>query len=271
MITEVKAYSSLQSAPQLLLVDNGRAETDFIQIRDIQGLDPVAASIGAVPLGSSDGEVFTGSSVRSRNIVLTVHPNPDWSNWTFEGLRRLLYAYFMPKQDARLVFYSDDMPTVDIQGVVESVTANPFSSDPELLVSIICTDPYFKTISPITLSGENGDIVDIDYKGNIESGVQIRVDWVSNPEPTSVKIQNLEIVIEDPSVLSSTQYLQVSSLPKDKYIKRFEEAVEESLLSFVKAGSEWPTLVPGDNQFTVITDAGTQIWELQYSERFGGL
>ena len=51
MLTEVKAYSSWQSAPTLLLSDTGRAETDLVQIRNIDGLDPVKASVNTSPLG----------------------------------------------------------------------------------------------------------------------------------------------------------------------------------------------------------------------------
>ena len=95
MLTQIKAYSSLQSAPTLYLSEIGRAESDLIQIRNIEGLDPVVASVGTAPYGASDGEAYVGSSVLSRNIVLTLHPNPDWNTWSHEALRRLLYAYFM--------------------------------------------------------------------------------------------------------------------------------------------------------------------------------
>ena len=125
MLTELKAYSSWRSAPTMLL-NGGRAETDLIQIRDIQGLDPVKASINTSPFGSVDGASYVGSSVLSRNIVLTLHPNPDWDDWTYEGLRRLIYSYFMPKRNTKLVFYSDDMIPVEISGIVEDVQVNPF-------------------------------------------------------------------------------------------------------------------------------------------------
>ena len=72
MLTEVKAYSSWRSAPTLPLSDSGRAETDLIQIRNIDGLDPVKASVNTSPFGSVDGASYVGSSVESRNIVLTI-------------------------------------------------------------------------------------------------------------------------------------------------------------------------------------------------------
>ena len=154
MLTEVKAYSSWRSAPTLPLSDGGRPESDLIQLRNIDGLDPVKAAVNTSPFGSVDGASHTGSSVLTRNIVLTLHPNPNWDNWTFESLRRLLYSYFMPKRQTRLVFYSDDMIPVEISGIVESVSVNIFSKDPELQVSIVCPDPYFTALEPTVLTGQ---------------------------------------------------------------------------------------------------------------------
>lgn len=278
MLTEVKAYSTWQSAPQLLLDDNGRAETDLIQVRNIQGLDPVIASIGTAPFGSVDGEAFVGTSVKSRNIVLTLHPNPDWGVWTFEALRRLLYSYFMPKQEVRLVFYSDDMPTMDIRGIVETVAANPFSEDPEFLVSIICPDPYFYATTPVILTGgairAGGSVLDIEYNGSVEAGVQVKLEKVSGTDPNSIGIQ-----IGDPNLswftvnvgVDSDTYFQMSSFPRSKYAKTVTAAKDKSVLANVVEGSEWPMLLPGTNEFSVITNVGVQNWELTYFERFGGL
>jgi Phage tail protein RIFT-related domain len=283
MLTEVKAYSSWQSAPELLLDGNGRAETDFIQIRNIDGLDPVKASVNTSPFGAIDGSSYTGSSVLSRNIVLTVRPNPNWANWTYESLRRLLYSYFMPKRPTRLVFYSDDMIPVAIEGIVESVEVNPFSNDPELLISVICPDPYFVALDPIVVTGQSiragGTVTEIDYNGTIESGIYVQVTHVSTPAPTTIQIQigdpEISYFIVDASVGPSL-YFEMSSVPMQKYVQNvnMSTGVITNLLSKVHIieGSSWPTILqPGLNEFSVITNQGVQDWELRYFERFGGL
>lgn len=280
MLTEVKAYSSWQSAPTLPLSDNGRAETDLIQIRNIEGLDPVKASVNTSPFGSVDGEAYIGSSVLSRNIVLTVHPNPDWDAWSYEGLRRLIYSYFMPKRSVRLVFYSDDIIPVEITGIVEDVAANAFSKDPEFLISIICPDPYFIALNATVILGEavrpGGDVIDIDYGGNVETGVYVKATYESGSVPTSIGIQ-----IGDPAIsyfdvvagVSATKYFEMNSLPMQKFVRNVNTntGVIANLLSAVKEGSSWPTLQPGENAFSIITNVGVQNWELSYFERFGGL
>lgn len=285
MLTEVKAFSAWRSAPALPLVDGGRAETDLIQIRNIDGLNPVKASVSTTPYGAVDGASYTGSSVLTRNIVLTLHPNPDWDQWTYEGLRKLLYSYFMPKKSVKLVFYSDDMDPVTISGYVEDVNVNMFSKDPELIVSIICPDPYFTSLEPKVVIGQTihsrvGGFspVEIDYQGNIEGAVVVKVEAVSGQGlPTSIGIQ-----IGDPDItywainaaINASVYFEMSSVSMRKYAQNVNSltGVITNLLSkIVTEGSIWPVLQPGVNEVSVFTDAGNHKWTLTYFERFGGL
>lgn len=284
MLTEVKAYSSWLSAPTLLLDDNGRAETDLVQIRDIQGLDPVKASVNTSPFGSVDGEAYIGSSVSSRNIVLTVGINPNWGSWSYESLRRLLYEYFMPKRLVKLVFISDDIVPVEISGVVESAEINQFSKDPEFVVSVICPDPYFTAVDPEVVTGNSvrpgaSGAPIIIYEGTIEAGMHVQVTQSSGATPTFIGIQ----IGEEPAVIAyfnvtttvnPTNYFELNSVPTKKFVQNVDlsTGVITSLLSkVVREGSEWPIFQPGSNEFAVITDAGVQDWELSYFERFGGL
>lgn len=277
MLTEIKAYSSWLSAPTLLLDADGGAETDLIQITNIDGLDPIKASVSTSAYGAIDGASYTGSSVLTRNIVLTLNPNPDWDTWTYEKLRRLIYSYFMPKLVTRLVFYSDDMDPVEIYGVVESVGVNIFSKVPELQVSIVCPDPYFTALNPTILTGVNGELNTFDYNGTIESGMVVKVTHVSGA-PTAIGIQ-----LGDPKVtyfgvvadVDANKYFELSSVPTRKYVQNVNigTGVIDNLLSsvYLQEGSLWPTLQPGENEFTVVTDDGVQDYELIFYERFGGL
>ena len=277
MLTEVKAYSSWRSAPTLQLDPDGRAEGDLIQIRNITGLDPVKASVSTSPYGSVDGASYTGSKVLSRNIVLTLKPHPNWDTWTYENLRRLIYSYFMPKLITRLVFYSEDMLPVEIYGVVEDVSINMFSKDPEFLVSIICPDPYFTALNPTILTGINGVTNTFDYNGNVESGMIVKVTHVSGA-PTTINIQ-----LGDPKItnfgvvatVTSTKYFELSSIPMQKYVQNVNvgTGVIDNLLSnvYLQEGALWPILQPGENEFKVITDNGVQDYQLIFYERFGGL
>lgn len=283
MITEVKAFSSWRSAPSLLLTESGRPETDLIQIRNVEGLEPVKASVNTSLFGSVDGASYTGSNIATRNIVLTLHPNPDWDVWTFEKLRQLAYSYFMPKMLIRLIFESDDIVPVEITGVVESITPNIFNKDPEYLVSIICPQPYFTAVEATILTGTavrpGGTPIIIDYSGNIETGINVQMSLVSGSNPLHVGVQigspAITYVVTD-SEIDSTEYFELNSLPMNKYIQsvKLADGVTTNLLSYAyisEGKTLWPLLQPGENEFMVTTDAGLQDWELRYYERFGGL
>lgn len=280
MLTEVKAYSALQSAPTLLLTENGRPENDLIQIANVDGLDPVKASVNTSPRGSVDGASYTGSSVPSRNIVLTVRLNPDWGTWTYESLRRLLYSYFMPKRAIRLVFESDDLVPVEIYGVVEDVSINQFSKDPEFLISVICPDPYFTAVTATVITGQTvrpgGATVVVPYEGNVETGLKAKVTYVSGISPTEIGIQlgnsQVSYFTVDASV-DAMLYFEMNSLPMQKFVQNINmsSGLIENLLTDVQDGSSWPILWPGDNVFSVVTDQGVQDWELTFFEKFGGL
>lgn len=270
MLTEVKAYSSWRSAPTLPLNPSGRAETDLIQIRDIQGLDPVKASVTTSQYGAIDGASFTGSSVDTRNIVLTIRPNPDWQTWTYEKLRRLIYSYFMPKRLTRLVFYSDDLIPLTISGIVEDVSINMFSKDPEFTVSIICPDPYFTALDPTVITGITGDDpVDIEYNGSVEAGINLKVSWTSGTVPTNIAIPNFSV----DATVNNLLYFEMGSVPMRKFVQNIDmnDGSIKSLLDDIAEGSTWPILEIGTNSFFVETDHGVQDWELTYYERFGGL
>ena len=291
MLTQLEAYSSWKSAPTLPLSDNGREETDLIQVRNITGLDPVKAAVNTSSFGSVDGAAYIGSNVASRNIVLTLHPNPDWNTWTFESLRRLIYTYFMPKLLTRLVFRSNDIPPVEIYGYVEDVSVTQFAKDVEIQVSIICPDPYFTAVDPVIVAGRSWtsseyNRITIDYKGSIETGFNVKLTQSSGNAPNIVDIQvgtptESEFRVETSSgnipILDSSNYLVVNSIAGQRYVQNVSLAtgVITNLLPKVRQGSQWVTLRPGQQTFAVLTygisPAGVQDYTLTYFERYGGL
>jgi len=280
VLTEVKAYSSWVSAPTLLLDPDGRPETDLVQIRNIDGLEPVKASVNTSLFGSVDGSAYTGGNVPNRNIVLTIHPNPDWHTWHYDDLRKLIYSYFMTKRQIRLVFYDDTVSPVEISGIIEDVSTSIFSKDQEFNISVICPDPYFTSVDPKVITGQSirsgGASTVITYNGSVEAGIVVKVSFSSGTAPTTIGIQ-----VGDPkinyfnvtSTVNSSSYFIMSSIPMQKYSQNVSigGGTITNLLSKIQEGSKWPLFQPGDNDFSVITDQGIQDWELTFYERFGGL
>jgi hypothetical protein len=137
MLTKVEVIGSSTGTLSIVLAGQGA-----VQIRDISGLEPVKAEITSVP-SNKDGDLFQNARLGTRNIVFQFGLNPNWVDQTMSSLRRVLYTHFTPKTWRTLRFHSDDMPTVQIGGYVESLEPNMFSQDPEIQVSVICLKPNF--------------------------------------------------------------------------------------------------------------------------------
>lgn len=278
MLTSVEVYSQWPDAPTLPLDPNGSEETDLLQLINIDGINPVKATVNTSAFGSIDGVAYIGSDIPERNPVLTVRANPNWINWSHEDLRRLLYSYFMPKQNVKLRFYSDDMDPVEIDGIVEDCDISQFSSDLSYQISVICPDPHFTDINTTLISMETGDLAQILYNGSIECGMLIELDKVSGANPTQMQIKygpNSEYLYTvSPLVLDGTSYFIMSSIPGNKYVENVNRStgVVTSLLSKMQAGSVWPTLKPGKNSLTISVNAtGEYAVSIAYNSRYGGL
>lgn len=283
MITKMEVFSAQPSAPELSL-GGTLASDDPIHIRDIQGLEPVTAEIATSPFATSDGVLITGSSVGKRNIVLTLGFSPNWDgSQTIATLRQLLYAYLLPKSWTKLRFFSDELPTVEIEGYVESLKPNIFSQDPEVQCSVICPRPDFIDADAVIISGTVDDGTTenvIDYIGTVPTGFELRVQrTVTNPSYTGpITVTNVDnglapqIFSIDPVTVDVLKSFKLSTIKGHKRAGNVDVADGDftNLLANVETGI-WPELRFGENVISVAATEDDQLWTLAYFNRFGGL
>jgi len=274
VLKQVRAYKEREPTTNPLVMNLGpEIITDLIQIQKIDGLDPVNATISTSKFGSRDGSFLTGKNLEDRNIVLTLGLNPDWIDWDYTKLRGLINDYFMSKSQVRLVFDTDEYPEVEIVGHVETNKQNPFTKDPEIQVSIICPDPLFVATAITTiLQNPNTEApMTIEYPGTVAAGFKLDILQVSGSNPTQVVVHDSvgTMTINDAPVMSSTSYLEIFSVPGERYIKK--NAVGSNIFNKIASGSVWPMLYSGDNQFYIVTNNGVQQWSMTYNALFGGL
>lgn len=280
MITKVEAYG-VRPAPALSL-GGFMPSDDPVHIRNITGLEPVKAEITTVPSGTSRGETFQGASTPKRNIVLTLGLSPDWSTQTMSSLRQLLYAYFMTEQWCKLRFISDEIPTTDIEGYVESFEPNMFSQDPEVQISIINPRPDFIEIDASILTGVVDDGTDeyvIEYLGTVDAGLELRVDRsVALPAysgPVTITIKNsagVQAITVDPVTINTEKSYKMSSVQGSKRVQNESLLGDGAVTNLLKVKSGvWPMLEPGENLISVAAEEPGQVWTLAFFNRFGGL
>jgi len=282
VLRKLEVFSSNPSAPELPL-GGFMPNDDPVQIRSIDGLGPVKAELASTAFASGRGELFQGSSIGKRNIVMTLGLNPNWVDQTMATLRQQLYAYFLPEAWTKLRFFSDHMPTVDIEGIVEGFEPNIFSQDPEIQVSVLCHRPDFIDIDATLYEGVVDDgtaELEFVYAGTVATGFELRIDatvtnmsytgnfTVRNKAPEAPQDFAIEGVLVD-----TTKYFKLNSVRNYKRAQIVSKAdgMITNLLSKVTPASVWPEIRPGINLFSVAAAETGQEWVLAYYNRFGGL
>lgn len=282
MLTIIRVLNR-QGMDQEFPVAHQDIRSSQFQLRDVIGLGPVTAKINTVPFGSSSGESFNGSSVGKRNIVLTIGLNPNWVEQSMASLRQSLYAYFMPEEKISLELFSTHLPTVGIEGYVESLEPNIFSRDPEVQVSIICPQPDFVDLDATIVSGlvdigSPGDRTPIAYVGTRPTGFTVLVSSTIET-PTyegQFSIKNLTEFLASVSyeaLVDDTHTTLFSSIQGSKFIHGLIDGESEvdNLLKTVSGETLWPRLFSGFNLFSVTGDEAGQQWSMEYFNRFGGI
>jgi hypothetical protein len=297
MLTQVDVVGSRFREPVLSL-GGFYPNQNPIRIRDISGLGPVEANIITAD-SVHDGVLYQGSNIGKRNIVLKLGLNPIRADQTMSSLRQMLYRYFLPKAWCKFRFYSDDMPTVEIEGYVEDFEPNIFSKDPEIQISVICPQPDFVGIDRQTYTGVDipETIQMFTYDGTVDTGFEINIDMIA-PINNSVA-KNGTVITETQHQrirvgpaggfysnfqtllvgASNHYYLRLSTMKNRKkieYVRRSDGLVINQLANKVKDTS-WPLIRPGINYLGVHrykSRVETQVpknWTLWFYNRYGGL
>lgn len=180
----------------------GMRNSEYV-IKRIDGLGPVKADVVSSENAVDAGNTFLSARDGQRNVVITMGFAPKKiSGKTVESLRRDLKKVMMPKSRVEMLFADDVLGQYNLVGTVESHEPDIFAKDPEVVISILCDDPYFykfgvadiEFIIP-TLTNFN-ETFQVPYAGDVPVGFVFETDAVFsslmavnlyiNPEPGQV-------------------------------------------------------------------------------------
>lgn len=248
-------------------------------VEDIDGLDPVPATIVSSPFGQMDGEQYQSSRREKRDIVIRLGYEPDYASTTMMELRKRLYQFFMPKSRIRLRFSQTGEPDVDIYGRVESFDSPKFVKEPSATISVVCFNPDFYNPDPIVISGfTTASTVETThiYEGTVETGIIFRLlpdrdisDFVINHRPADDSLRQLEFA--SPVPLIAGDLLAISTVPGSKYVTHTRAGVDTSYLFGVSPQSNWISLFQGVNKLRVFAEGAGVPYEIEYTTKYGGL
>lgn len=247
-------------------------------LQNIDGLDPVKATLTSSSFAGVDGAQFQSARRETRNIVMTVGLEPNPLTDTVRGLRNRLYAFFMPTTKVNLTFYDDEGPDVTISGVVEDSPSTLFTADPAMSISIICFKPDFLGMvlghigDGITTSGTSGRL--IAYPGTSKTGTVFTLnvnrtlnDFTIYHQPPNDDLRQLDFS----APLVSGDVLTISSVSGDKGVTLNRSGSISSLLYGMSPQSSWIEFMPGDNLITFYATGAGVPYTIDYVSRYGGL
>jgi hypothetical protein len=247
------------------------------QINEIDGLEPVKATLVSSSYAGSDGEVFQSARRGPRNIKIKLDLDPDFINNDYTSLRQNLYPFFGTKSQITLRFYSSTGLYVDIVGTVEDFSSPLFEQDPTVDISIMCFQPDFIDTRMVTVDGltvEDDESMEIDYPGDIESGVVVTLNV--NRVMTDLTIYNVDeggniLQLDFTGDLLNGDELVISSLRGAKGITLTRSGVSSSYLYGRSAQSNWIELTEGTNNFRITAPGDPVPYVVEYLARYGGL
>jgi hypothetical protein len=249
------------------------------ELREVQGLDPVKATIVTTSFAQLDGTQYQSSKREARDILIRLGLEPDFVGTSVKDLRKILYNWFMPKTFVSITLYDDDEeePTVYITGRVESNQAPLFQQFPEANLSIMCFDSDFKDLGSVSISGNSvSDTTEtlVEYTGTVETGIVFTFSpdrdiseftlYHRTPDGTT-KQSNFAVELHAGDVVT------LSTSPGSKSVILTRSGSDTSILYGMPAPRYWIALAPGDNYIRVFAEGDGIPFEIAYTNRYGGL
>lgn len=244
------------------------------QVLSVEGLNPSNAQINTTTVVGMDGSKFNSSKLLERNIVIQVKLNGD-----IERNRIKLYKYFNTKQWCK-IYYTNKNRNVYIEGYIETVEVSPFSDKETMQISIICPDPYFKSLdeiiediskalaifefpfsieksSPIPFSEiDKTKITNVKNESESEVGMIIEVEFLSNVEKLMIKNTTTGESLTLNSTFLSNDKVTINTNKGNKSIKLLRDGVIYNIFNTLQQGSTFFQLDLGDNFFSYLVDDG---------------
>lgn len=273
MLTKVEVLTPNGQTLSLPLQDVGAG---FL-VKEIEGLDPVNATLISSPFGNLDGEEYQSSRREKRNVVIKLGLTPDYAFTSVSELRSALYGYLMPKMNVLLKFFMDDVLFVQIQGRVESLITPLFTKEPEVAISLLCFKPDFVAPTSVVVPGNTtGTTTEqlISYPGTIETGFLLTLNvnralsqFIINNRLASGETPSMEFV----GPLVAGDVLKISSMAGNKYATLTRAGVDTSILWGVSPAASWINLFPGANNVRVQATGAAIPFTITYTAKYGGL
>lgn len=263
------------------------------QVASITGLNPVQAQISTTDMAGADGARFNSARLATRNVVITMA-----IRGSMEENRLRLYRFFRTKEACRF-FFQTETRNAYIDGYVETVEVGAFDKRQKMQISILCPDPFFRSVSEskteisnfvkhfaFPFSIEAGDPVAFsDYVGGngtpvfnnseSETGMEITVRCLSDLSffEISNRATGQFIRLNFPFLAGDVVYINTAT--GKKAIRLTRGAQTRNLFMALDVQSTFLQLPVGESYYLFNTSVGADDSAIQiavsYRQQYGGL
>ena len=257
------------------LYDDGSKTGYFI--KKIEGLGPVKASINTSSAANKAGVNYVSSKKEPRNIVLTLGLRST-SVRNVEYYRQYLYKMFRIGRGVTINVITDNRNVVTF-GYVEYCEPDIFSSEEDVVISIICPDSNMKKSTEntqviswntpnnqfnlnLTTDGE----CNVGFKLELTFGVAgVPILTLRNPRGETFVANLSDIKIGSTNGILARDKLILDTKYGEKGIYILRDNVKHSILDVITYKSKWFELTHGLNTFSLTfgSDVTTQPGTLQ--------
>lgn len=249
---------------------NGR---EGYTIRDITGLGPVPATINHSNLPGIPGGFYHSSSIGVRNIVLKAGFNPDHlAGKTVKDLRRDLERVAASGEWVRVRLWTDRSFEMWIDGYVESHTPVVFSQDPEVQISIVCVDPYFRSSSPLSGDLKTQGMHYFEYRGDLDNGFEIKLNTLLDTFTwVRIELNGSTLYLEHNFSKNQQLYINTEIGKKEVTLQTPSGAYISNLIGKTQITNGWPEFKKGTNALRIEGNVSTGYnWGISYYDKYEG-
>lgn len=264
----------LESANPMTLEIGNADPNEILILTSISGLSPVDVQLFTGEFARSGG-YYQGRRVGMRNPVFNFKLNPNYAlDIDVSDIRDLLYRQFLEPTangdglQVRLV--DDRRPDRYFIGFTEKFPTEIFVKEPTAQISMLCVDPFLKSVDEISRSQIGGWLtLPINYDGSADTGIELTIQVVGATPQITIENNNQTMILDYPFLLGDE--VTINTIEGSRYIRR--NGVD--IMVALRAGSDWIQLTQASNLLQIYgenpSDAFASIREYTYRSEWWGI
>ena len=272
----------------VILENENGEQLDLMNQKDmicvhIEGATSITATLNETENANIDGSTINSERINSRPINLTVRILNNYGE-----CRTRLYQYAVVKKKVKLSLVND-VRSVYIEGQVKSIEGDPFTQQQQMVISILCPEPYLNELMAIEEEFSNiikmlhfplaiesngipfGEITDIKQAeivnvGEVDSGLEFTLRAFGEVEnPRIINMKTGEYLALN-YTMQPNEIINIGTVDKNKYIESIYNNAKSNIIGNLDLSSTWLNAKVGVSNYIYSADSGVN--KLEVSIKF---